>query len=143
MACTTTVIGFNANCATGGSGGIQVSRTYDGYVTLVNSIVCGRTWLVPKYPNGTLSSTDYFSSVVSISRAGDCQPPIDPSGSYDCINGGCIAKSIYNTPGVFSNLSACQSGCAKNSNCIGECVPLEEIAALKQAANNLQARYCK
>jgi hypothetical protein len=62
---------------------------------------------------------------------------------YDCVNGGCIPKTTYNTPGVFASLAACQSGCAKNSNCTGECVSTDEIAALQQAASALQARLCK
>jgi hypothetical protein len=62
---------------------------------------------------------------------------------YDCVNGGCVPKTTYNTPGVYATLAACQSGCAKNSNCTGECVSSDEIAALQQAANNLQARLCK
>jgi hypothetical protein len=66
-----------------------------------------------------------------------------PAGPYDCINGGCLPKTTYNTPGVFASLAACQSGCAKNSNCKGECVSADELAALQQAAANLKARYCK
>jgi hypothetical protein len=63
--------------------------------------------------------------------------------TYDCINGGCVQKGTYNTPGVFDSLAACQSGCAKNSNCTGECVPADEIANLQQALNNLQSKFCK
>jgi hypothetical protein len=61
----------------------------------------------------------------------------------DCVNGGCVPQTTYNTPGVFANLAACQSGCAKNSNCTGECVDPVEIAALKQAVNTLQSKICK
>jgi hypothetical protein len=68
---------------------------------------------------------------------------VDPAQKFDCLNGGCIPKSTYNTPGVFANLAACQSGCAKNSNCTGECVSAEELAALQQAASNLRSRLCK
>lgn len=69
--------------------------------------------------------------------------PLNPSQPFDCLNGACLPKSTYNTPGFFDSLSACQSGCAKNSNCTGECVSAAEIAALKQSANNLQSRICK
>jgi hypothetical protein len=68
---------------------------------------------------------------------------LNPNVPCDCINGGCVPKTTYNTPGVFANLAACQSGCAKNSNCTGECVDPAEIAAHRQALNNLQAKICR
>jgi len=71
-----------------------------------------------------------------------CVTSIDPNQPCDCINGGCVTKTTYNTPGKYANLSACQSGCAKDSNCIGECVSEPELAALKQAANALQSKIC-
>jgi hypothetical protein len=61
---------------------------------------------------------------------------------YDCINGGCVPAITYDTPGFYANLAACQSGCAKNSTCKGECVEAAEIAALEQAVNNLKPRIC-
>jgi hypothetical protein len=67
----------------------------------------------------------------------------DPDQPCDCVNGGCVPKTTYNTPGVFPNFAACESGCAKNSNCTGECVDPAEIAALGQALTNLQAKICK
>jgi len=68
---------------------------------------------------------------------------LDPTVAHDCINGGCIPSTTYNTPGIFANLAACQSGCAKNSNCVGECVSAAQIAALQAATSNLISRYCK
>jgi hypothetical protein len=68
---------------------------------------------------------------------------VNPQEPYDCINGGCVPKTTYNTPGVFASLAACESGCAKDSNCTGECVSAAELAALQQAANNLKSRLCK
>jgi hypothetical protein len=67
---------------------------------------------------------------------------IDGNVACDCLNGGCIPKTTYNTPGVYASLAACQSGCAKNSNCTGECISTGELAALQQAANNLQTKFC-
>lgn len=68
---------------------------------------------------------------------------IDTNTPFDCINGNCLPKTTYNTPGVFANLAACQNGCAKNSNCAGECIPTAEIAALQQAANIVRSRICR
>jgi hypothetical protein len=71
-----------------------------------------------------------------------CGDSISPNQQYDCLNGGCIPKATYNTPGVYASLAACESGCAKNSDCTGECVSAEELAALQQATDNLRSRYC-
>lgn len=81
-------------------------------------------------------------TIVSGSNCGGCGGGVDPNKPCDCINGGCVPATTYGTPGVFPNLAACQSGCAKNSNCTGECVSPEEMAALQQAANNLRGRLC-
>jgi hypothetical protein len=85
---------------------------------------------------------DDDESIVSVEPY-DCTDYIDPSVPCDCINGGCLPKTVYGTPGVFANLAACQSGCAKNSNCTGECVDPAEIAAHRQALNNLQSKICR
>jgi hypothetical protein len=69
--------------------------------------------------------------------------PLSVNNPHDCINGACLPQITYNTPGKFATLAACQSGCAKNSSCTGECVSASEIAALQQAAANLKARYCQ
>lgn len=82
---------------------------------------------------------DNDESVVSI-ESYDCDATAQ---KYDCLNGGCIPVDTYNTPGKYSSVAACLAACAKDSNCLGECVTFEDIAALEQAASNLQARYCK
>jgi hypothetical protein len=68
---------------------------------------------------------------------------VSPNQKFDCLNGGCIPAVTYSTPGFYANLAACQSGCAKNSNCTGECVEAAELAALQQAANNVRSKLCK
>ncbi len=78
--------------------------------------------------------------VISIEQF-DCDG-LDPNQPCDCLNGGCVFATTYNTSGVFPSLAACQSGCAKNSNCTGECVDPAEIAALAQALNTLQSKFC-
>lgn len=70
-----------------------------------------------------------------------CIPP-PPSQQYDCINGNCISKATYNTPGVFPSLAACQSGC-NQAPCQGECISAQELIALQQAANLLQSKICE
>jgi len=68
--------------------------------------------------------------------------PLRDDQPYDCLNGECLPSVVYGTPGIFTSRGTCESGCAKNSDCTGECVSAEEIAALQQAANNLRGRLC-
>jgi hypothetical protein len=70
----------------------------------------------------------------------NCQ--IDPNQTHDCVNGGCIPSTTYNTPGKYANLADCQSGCAKDSTCNGECVSAADLANLQQAAGLVQSRLC-
>jgi hypothetical protein len=88
--------------------------------------------------NGVFSAwcLDDDESIVSVDQY-NCE-----EDRHDCVNGDCVTKTTYNTPGVFETLAACQSGCGQNSNCTGECVSAEELAALQQAANNLRSRLC-
>jgi hypothetical protein len=67
---------------------------------------------------------------------------VTPEGKCDCVNGGCVPSATYNTPGKYANLAACESGCAKDSPCTGECVSTAEIAALQQAVSTVQSRLC-
>lgn len=79
---------------------------------------------------------------------GSCPPSVlptqlDPSQPHDCINGNCLPSTTYKTMGFYSNLADCQSGCAKNSKCAGECVPQNEIENLRTAVTKLRSRICK
>jgi hypothetical protein len=91
-------------------------------------------------PKGSVTSASI--SIVDCRLCAGCNCNAISDQKCDCVNGGCITSTTYNTPGKYANLAACQSSCAKDSNCLGECVPLTEIAALQQAANSLQSRVC-
>jgi hypothetical protein len=80
---------------------------------------------------------------VDCSNCSNCCTSVAPDKPCDCLNGGCIPATLYGTPGKYATLALCQAGCAKDSNCVGECVSVEEIAALQAAANNLQSKFCK
>jgi hypothetical protein len=69
-------------------------------------------------------------------------PPVDPNSPCDCLNGGCVPKTLYKTPGKYPSLAACQAGCAKDSACLGECVSPEQLAALQQAADLVKSKLC-
>lgn len=145
MACTTTVTGVGIRS---GSPGCEADGnyvlTYPGIVTFPVSQSPYEPCQVyrPTMADGSTIGFDRFTSIFSVVYSSDCNT-VQPNESYDCINGGCIPKATYSTPGVFASLAACQSGCAKNSNCAGECVSAAELAALQAAAGTVRSRLCK
>jgi hypothetical protein len=141
MDCVTTVYGQGGDCANGSGLGNFASYTFAGYWVPVSHSVCGYTWISlakdgVKHPNA-----DYWSFKTATFSYAGCG--LDPDQPCDCVNGGCVPATTYNTPGVYANLAACQSGCAQNSPCTGECVDPTEIAGLRQALNNLQSKFCR
>ncbi|MHC5769669.1 MAG: hypothetical protein ACYTXI_29480 [Nostoc sp.] len=42
------------------------------------------------------------------------------TASFDCINGTCIDASKFNTPGMYSSLSECETACG--IGCNGKCI---------------------
>lgn len=95
----------------------------------------------PYAGGGWCFSGAYQITNLSASECTACQSLLSNS-KYDCINGGCVPSTSYNTAGFYANLAACESGCAKNSPCNGECVGAAEIAELQQAAANIKSRLC-
>lgn len=113
-------ISFQGNPAEGGGG--TYYRYFDGL-------------------GGNFSNTGWYS-VPEYHLVGCATPSVNPAQPFDCLNGGCIPKTTYNTPGVYASLSACEAGCAKNSTCTGECVSAEDMAALQAAADSVKSRLC-
>jgi hypothetical protein len=163
--CQTIFHGQGGNCTTGGALDNYGSTTFDGYWHAVSHVVCGQTWLSPINANGVLhpaaDNYAFFPGTLTIEYIGDCSdyndPDNDGTGSgtggtggtggtstqrYDCLNGGCVNSRTYKTPGVFATVAACQSGCANNSPCDGECFSAAEVANIKQGISNLQRRLC-
>jgi hypothetical protein len=141
MGCVTIFNGEGVNCNTGRGLGNTGAYRFDGYWVATANTVCGRSTLSPSNENGlhpNASFWAFYPPTLTVTYEG-CN---GNAPGYDCINGGCVPKSTYSTPGVFSTLAACTSGCAKNSNCTGECVSAQELAALQQAAGSLQSRIC-
>jgi hypothetical protein len=87
---------------------------------------------------GTFSGTGWYGAPSYYLKCSG----IEANQPCDCLNGGCIPASTYSTPGKYASLAACQSACAKDSNCAGECISSSEIAALKQAADNAISKMC-
>jgi hypothetical protein len=59
---------------------------------------------------------------------------------YDCINGACTLNSVYNTPGFYASLSACEVACG--SGCSGKCISNSEWAQIEGLANQLKNKNC-
>ncbi len=62
-------------------------------------------------PNSTL----YSSSKTFVKSDPNCTTPT--LSKYDCINGNCVPKSTYNTPGLYVSLADCQAVCANGGAC--------------------------
>jgi hypothetical protein len=116
---------------------------------------CNGVTLVYDGVNTGIGEISAFASVVDFADPSLCPPgypfysddsagcaptSLNPNQSCDCVNGGCVPKT--GTPGVFPSLASCEAGCAKNSNCTGECVDPAEIAALNQSISTLRSRIC-
>ena len=133
-----------------------LGQYYDGYSRMVQGKWAESKPLPPISFNSTPSSDyDYYNDGLggifsgsgwrgspSYSLKNCVQDPTSGDQPYDCVNGGCVPKTTYSTPGLFVSLAACQAGCAKNSTCTGECVSAEELAALQQAAGTVRSRLC-
>ena len=95
------------------------------------------------YNAGNASERSGSVTEVSCSNCpGCCVDPTNPNQPFDCLNGGCIPQITYKTPGVYASLSDCQSGCAKNSDCQGECVSKDQMIQLQQATDLITSRLC-
>jgi hypothetical protein len=91
---------------------------------------------------GNASEKSATVTIVDCSFCAGCNCGVSNNEPCDCLNGGCITAATYNTPGKYANLAACQSGCAKDSPCAGECVSAADLANLQQAAGLVQTRIC-
>lgn len=140
MACTTNFEGQYGDCNTGGAQPGIHSFSAPGKLVPGTFGQCGYSWQVMRYADGSHYPISFANGTLVYSYV-DCQGIPTESG-YDCINAGCVGKSLYQTPGKYATLAACQSACAKDSNCTGECVDPAEIAQLNQAINQLKSKYC-
>jgi hypothetical protein len=59
---------------------------------------------------------------------------------YDCINGACIPKTTYNTPGLYQSLSECETACG--TGCSGKCISSSDWAQIEGLANKLKSKNC-
>ncbi|MBD2243222.1 hypothetical protein [Nostoc sp. FACHB-888] len=59
---------------------------------------------------------------------------------YDCINGACIKKDVYKTPGFYKSLSECEIACGVG--CSGKCISNSEWSQIENLSSQLRLRNC-
>lgn len=59
---------------------------------------------------------------------------------YDCVNGACIKKTVYNTPGFYKSLAECETACG--TGCSGKCLSNQEWSQITDLANKLKQKNC-
>lgn len=109
---------YNGNCQvfSGVYAGLGSVTHYNYEIQNTGSSICGGySFKVVDLNSG---SAIYFStsSAQDVALRFDGQPPLN-SQKYDCINGTCIIKTQYNTPGLYNSLSDCQAVCANGGSC--------------------------
>ncbi|MEH2278124.1 MAG: hypothetical protein V7K40_25905 [Nostoc sp.] len=67
---------------------------------------------VSAYPDFAGGSAAGYGTISEI----DCGTG-QPFPKYDCLNGTCVQKTQYNTPGLYPSLADCQAVCANGGAC--------------------------
>ncbi|WGV23367.1 hypothetical protein [Halotia branconii] len=60
--------------------------------------------------------------------------------SYDCINGICVKKTVYNTPGFYTTISDCETACG--TGCSGKCISNAEWSQIQGLSSQLKNKNC-
>jgi len=86
-----------------------------------NLYIDGQLLVSVDYQYGSTRAVTAVNSVVVTSgfnSSGDCSNCQQPQQiKYDCLNGDCIAKDKYNTPGFYQSLDDCQKVCGNAGSC--------------------------
>ena len=69
---------------------------------------------------------------------GQCIPP--DLTYYDCVNGACIPKTTYNTPGLYQSLGDCEVACG--TGCSGKCISNSGWAQIEGLSDELESANC-
>ncbi|MBH8575784.1 hypothetical protein I8752_22825 [Nostocaceae cyanobacterium CENA369] len=98
-----------------------------GEVAEFRSAGNGGVWLFVDGSNVGGNGYYYQPSTATVNAVADETPTsgYTSSGScatcradkYDCLNGQCIPKTTYNTPGLYNSLEDCQAVCANGGAC--------------------------
>lgn len=100
-------------------------------------------WSSGIYSRGLEQVPNVTSTVGNVS--GSCNgceapPPPPPSPRYDCINGSCLNKTQYGTPGIYESISACEQNCGPG--CGGVCISNADWTAISSLASQVKNKVC-
>ena len=59
---------------------------------------------------------------------------------FDCINGACVKKEVYSTPGIYQGIEECEVACG--SGCSGKCLSNSEWSKINSLASQLKSKNC-
>jgi hypothetical protein len=94
-------------------------------------------------PGPILSPTNqsaYDAAIAGRGVRGNCTSCLGIQPEFDCINGACISKSTYNTPGIYNSLEECEAACG--TGCGGKCISNSDWAQIEGLADKLKQKNC-
>lgn len=59
---------------------------------------------------------------------------------YDCVNGSCVSAELYNSPGIYESLSACEQNCGPG--CGGVCISSSHWTKISSLAAMVKNKDC-
>ena len=115
---------------------------------------CGVRWIIDggyPFPNDSVKYTNWSQvpnsdiSLVPVAHRmsgtnGSCSSCPTVIDYYDCINGACTKKSVYNTPGLYQSLSECEVVCG--TGCSGKCISNTDWTQIENLSGELKNRSC-
>ncbi|MHC5826774.1 MAG: hypothetical protein ACYT04_65630, partial [Nostoc sp.] len=71
----------------------------------------------------------------------NCQSVVIPvEVAYDCVNGACIDKNTYKTPGLYESISDCEIACG--IGCSGKCLSNADWAQIESLSSQIMNKNC-
>lgn len=139
------------------SGGKSYSRPRDGTTYLMDSSYLLQPDRITYIATQAIYNTTYAQAGYYLS--GSCSGCQNQSNTttYDCINGNCVTKGTYNTPGIHASLAACQAVCGAPTNscnapniCVSPdycppgmvCIPSAKLGQVEGLASDIKNKSC-
>ena len=89
-----------------------------------------------------IQQTNYSAAIDVSEDPTNPNCPVDPHPdiAHDCINGACLPKTTYGTPGIYRSLSECEVVCG--TGCSGHCISNVDWAEIEDLSKQLKNRNC-
>ena len=125
--------------ACGSSAGFASIPGHDlngAYLIIDGAAIPGLIYWGPPHARRGVETADPNNIPSGWGIGGNCDacknPPPPPVSRYDCINGSCVDKGTYSTPGFYESLAACEQNCGPG--CGGHCISNEDLAKIRKLA---------